>query len=780
KQLSRSDNMIDYIPMQAKILVKIPNFETTKTDIAINTLLPQLKNAAIYDFFKNRSEIVSNIHPKGESVLIFTDNNDSLSETIFITKNHPEVYTRDSLSPLKTSIYKKYTLTERAGSKITTAIIDSMFVLSTSATIMKDIIDGKKLEDSLTSKLFNIDQEDQMVIITTPKVTQVSDSTTIQLASRTLVKMDLSPEGIVASGVMINQDSLPKMTEIFKGLVAKRNSISTITPISAKQVRVLTCSDTEILSSNLSKFHGAQFALDPVFETVDEIGSISFTEGTVIAIKSIELETTQEMLQPLLTDAGTFRETRLYAIEGAGDFFTPFYPLIDQIDPEFVFQLGGFYIFSSSEGMAQKIITDYGNNATLSKAPYYENSVSQLSKSSSFSVFNLNGVLDSWMAPVLGVEESALKNHPLAVFQLSQDRDFTHVNLVCKEASKNASVSIGVAQVFATKLESPVLRGPQFFTNHRTKGKDIVVQDSNLNLYLLSSSGKVLWKKQLKYPILGEIQEIDILKNGKKQLAFATEKSLFILDRNGNPVGPFPKKFNNKITQPLSVFDYDNKRNYRFVVTQGKKVFMYDSKGKIVNGFTFKKAESKIVHAPRHIRMRTKDYIVIPEENGTLNLLSRTGKERVNVGKTFQFSDIPISKEGNDFVVITKDNSKKSISQKGKITTRSLAVSSNYWFDIKGATKVTLDENLLRINGKLIELPYGTYTRPSIYISSRGTLVTVTEIQEKKVYIYSKDGSLLPGFPVYGTEKATLSQFKNTTLLTTTTGPNEVAMYRFR
>ena len=68
----------------------------------------------------------------------------------------------------------------------------------------------------------------------------------------------------------------------------------------------------------------------------------------------------------------------------------------------------------------------------------------------------------------------------------------------------------------------------------------------------------------------------------------------YILDRTGRAVAPFPIKFRDEITQGISVFDYDNNRKYRFVITQGKEPLMLDSKGKKVKGFRFKK--NKIKH----------------------------------------------------------------------------------------------------------------------------------------------------------------------------------------
>ena len=125
-------------------------------------------------------------------------------------------------------------------------------------------------------------------------------------------------------------------------------------------------------------------------------------------------------------------------------------------------------------------------------------------------------------------------------------------------------------------------------------------------------------------------------------------------------------------------------------------------------------------------------------------------KTRIMVSKTFDFSNTPISLENTKLVVINKDNTKNSIDIDGKIISRKLEVTS-YQFVIKGKTKVTLDDNLMRINGILVELPYGIYTKPSISIVNQKEYISITESQENKIYVYSKSGNLLHGFPVYGT-----------------------------
>ena len=56
--------------------------------------------------------------------------------------------------------------------------------------------------------------------------------------------------------------------------------------------------------------------------------------------------------------------------------------------------------------------------------------------------------------------------------------------------------------------------------------------------------------------ILGRINQVDLFRNGRLQMAFSTPNKVYVLDRLGRDVGAF-LNFKDKITQAVSVFDYD-------------------------------------------------------------------------------------------------------------------------------------------------------------------------------------------------------------------------------
>src|SRR5690606_19288026 len=149
------------------------------------------------------------------------------------------------------------------------------------------------------------------------------------------------------------------------------------------------------------------------------------------------------------------------------------------------------------------------------------------------------------------------------------------------------------------------------------------------------------------------------------------QNRVYVLDRNGKDVSPFPLKFNDNITQPLSVFDYDNKREYRLMVTQGKSVLMYDGQGNTVKGFTYKQAENTINSQPRHFRIGTTDYIVFVQGN-ELEILDRVGKTRINVKNNISFSGNDIFVYENKFTATTDKGDLIQIDVNGKMTNLNL------------------------------------------------------------------------------------------------------------
>ena len=758
----KTSELKDFIPKNTSLVIKIEDFESLKADIKNNSFITKLKNTDSYSFFNN-SKLLNLLKPSKKSIVCFSKIDDKASLT-FITDYSKNLYNLDSITDkvvekisFKSNQYQKLTIDKQ---EIFTLVIDGVFIASNSKKNMEQILDGRLENDETFKKIFSLNSTDLTTILPVKKI-PVNQYSLGNFASWASVNIDILPDAINASGVVLANDTVPQIISIFKGLNPQKNDIAKITPVNAMSVVSLTFDDFSIFQKNHRKYSGLKNITSDksmMFESVTEFSSVTLPQGKAIVLKSIDLELTKEALTHYITPLKPFKGITIHNFSEPDIFVNQFSTFVNHVKPAFVFVLNDFIVFSENKEVTKNIINSYLTNNCLSTTTYYKEAQGQLSDESSLLIMQLNENYTKTITSFLkdSINNVSFKQYPIGVLQFSYDRDFAHLNLVLKEFNSSglAHKTTGkVTQVKSILLENELLNDPIFFTNHRTGGKDIIAQDIDNTLYFLSSGGKTLWTKKLKNPIIGGVQEVDLLRNGKKQLAFTTKNNFYILDRKGRSVKPFPVKLKDDITQGLAIFDYDKNRKYRFLITQGREVLMLDGSGKKVTGFKYNKASSDIVFSPQHYRVAGKDYIVIAEEKGQLTVLNRVGKPRIIVSDVFNFSDTPIALEKRKFIIIDKENTKFSLSMDGKTSARKLEVTS-YQFVIKGKTKVTLDDNLMRINGVLVELPFGIYTKPTISIVNQKEYISITETQENKIYVFSKNGNLLDGFPVYATSIA--------------------------
>ncbi len=179
-----------------------------------------------------------------------------------------------------------------------------------------------------------------------------------------------------------------------------------------------------------------------------------------------------------------------------------------------------------------------------------------------------------------------------------------------------------------TRLDTTVRSEPSVVRNHVDNSAEVLIQDVAKRMYLVNQKGQILWRKWLEKPIAGEVQQIDYLNNGKLQYLFATQRKLYLLDRNGQTVGNFPIEVPTAVPlQGASVIDYDGNRDYRFAVSDlTGNVFLYSKEGKLLEGWNPLRLGYRLQGPIRHLRIEDKDYLIALQLNGKVHLLNRRGQ----------------------------------------------------------------------------------------------------------------------------------------------------------
>lgn len=331
--------------------------------------------------------------------------------------------------------------------------------------------------------------------------------------------------------------------------------------------------------------------------------------------------------------------------------------------------------------------------------------------------------------------------------------------------------------VWERKLDTISYFKPCIVKNHRSGEKEILIQDLNHTLYLISNNGNIIWKQKLDGTVMGEIFQVDYYRNGKLQYLFNTPFKLYLIDRNGNPVERFPVSFRAEASAGISLFDYDQNGEWRIPVpSKDKKIYMYDRDGKVVSGWNYRAGDHVVDQPLLHVRVQNRDYLAAKEEF-QLNLLDRQGRKRTKPDEQIHFSGNPVYLEtaGNKPCLLASDRNgsvyRFYFDEKVELLFENNLSDSHYFLaeDIAGNTKkeyIFIDNQTIIVYDEKKEilfreeLPEKIVFPPVVYqFSAIDKKIGVVATKTGKIYLFNNDGKQYKGFPLPGSSMFSISGF---------------------
>jgi hypothetical protein len=718
-------NIEDFIPEGSTLVLKINSLESFKSALKNNTLLGQMN---LESLFESHLMPIDSLKISGPLLICSNRSMTEPSYTFITEQQHLKS---------KTLLNSKF-------------IQDSIWVYNN--TYPMNTPRNKTLNHPF-QKFTNILKPDATFSIYTAPSKEIQGIDFI--FNNLLLDVYASPSSLSFSGVYT--DSL--WFHLFDKINPKASKLNQIAPNQSQNFKSYNFSNFEQFSKNISENDStlipSEFAKS-FFETTEEIGSIDSENGVAIALHALDIGTSKDVLTGQQELLKTFRSVPLFKFEYSSMFEETFGDLLPKIKPSAYTILDEFIIFSENETTLEDVISNYTNQNNLAQNQGYQSIQKTLSDEASYlQTFDSNRlakILNNHLGA--NVTAESLETFQNSTVQVVKDDNTIHFNgLIQKQ--KPASNVQKVTEAFSFKVDAQIIGDIQFVKNHQTRQKDILVQDVENQLYLISNEGVVRWKKRISGPILGAVKQVDLFKNGRLQMAFATKNRLYILDRLGRDVGRFPLTFKDKVSKPLAVFDYDKTRNYRFLVTQGANLLMYDGKGKRVKGFEYN-AGYKINNTPKHVRHRGRDYIVF-SEGQNLKILDRRGKMRIDVKETLNFSDQNLYFYKNQFSTIDNNGDFVQVDTKGRLSLQSLGFDPGTQITASSKTLVAQWSNILQIKAQKATLDYGNFSPPKLFYLNDKIYISITDLQSNKVWFYDSDGKVLPGFPVYGASSIDLA-----------------------
>ena len=787
---SESLSILSFVPEHTEVLIKINSSEGLENGLKNNSLIQALEKYAQIKDFNSLITPIYNINNNESLIALSKDKNDSL-EISYIVPIQKESIPIDSIKNLK--IESSYI--ENGIKKILyndnilyVTIKDSILFASTKLKTTKNFQKEKIINPEIET-IYNTSNEDKVISILInhntphfiPKTFKDSSLNTIKFSKYTIVDGDISQNSILLHGITKANDSTKSLINIFKNTIPQENKVASILPVHTESFTSLTFDHYETLRDNLQRHHLIDTLKNDYLDVqnIVEVCQAKTNSQNAIIIRSLDPTSTVDSFGTKTT-VDTYRDVPIFTAEKEPSFLNDFKFILNSGSSKFFIIIDEFIAFSSDINFLKSIISSFQNDSVLSETEPYKSLKLNLSDESSLLIYGDDSELNTLLNRNFSADKKLdISNYKANAIQYIYDTDFAHVAAVFL-THRNKSKKNTVSEEFNISIDADLLTTPQLVYNHTNNQKDIAVQDINNTLYLISNQGKVYWKKQLDGKILGKINQIDTYKNGRLQLVLNTPKRLYVLDRNGKNVNNFPLTFKDEITQPVSVFDYDDKKKYRLMVTQGKSVLMYDKNGAIVKGFKYKTAKNNIISQPKHFRVGRKDFIVFTQGNN-MEVLDRAGEPRVKVKKTISFSENEIYLFNNNFTTSNTNGELIQVNSKGKISYKNLNMNSHHRIATTSKTLVALNDNKLTIKSKTIELDFGDYTPPKIFYINDKIYVTVTDLQSKKGFLFDSQAKPIANFPVYANSPLELGNIdKDSALEVITKGDNNaIIVYEF-
>ncbi len=161
--------------------------------------------------------------------------------------------------------------------------------------------------------------------------------------------------------------------------------------------------------------------------------------------------------------------------------------------------------------------------------------------------------------------------------------------------------------------------GPFTVKNCATGKNNTLIQNPNMTISLRDENGKGVWTVPFSGKLCGTVSNIDYFANGKIQFLFGSGSEIWLLDRLGRFVKPFPVGLGKKIALGPAVYDFGGAKKYNILVLhEDNTIRMYNLQGKVPEGWSDITSDDTIVSLPERAVSGQKSFWVVRTSRQTL------------------------------------------------------------------------------------------------------------------------------------------------------------------
>jgi hypothetical protein len=786
--------LVHSIPTDSKIIIALSDVQDLDDLLKNNPVFDQLQSLSRIQELKKASSFLNDYDLNSDSFVALSIEGKNQVAITLVTEDFKS--TADSTSIKKKINYNEVDIVERTlpNGNYYTADKNGVHMASSSLLVLESLIRRDIADyvfDSSFEKLFDRTHSDLSFYVKATDdrwlyefLLDRNRPDQSNYAQWYQLEINTDAKSLHMDGLIVYKDSIKQRHALYNNLNAQENQVDKIAPANSRSLSSLTYTDEMDLITNLTTFYNRKPVVPKnileLLSNSQEISEIRLESGTALAFTLQSYETFFMNLDSLSSAKSTYRDQLIYNLTEP-IVTNSLKPLAMEGSFNQIALLDNFLILADDSTILEEIISNHENGTTLSAQFWWKSARENMSNSSTLLHVTSLQELKSPVVPASKEDQKVLDqldgNSVKAIIsQYVHEDGYAFYRMEIPFTAGAAAEQPLVAQVGTYKPEKNIIAGPFLFPNHLNNSQDVAIQTDDLKLTLISENGTPYWSKELDSKIQGGINAVDSYKNGRNQLLFSTTGKVYLLDRDGNNVDKFPYTSKSGITQPLSVFDYNNDGNYRFVVTSGNDLQLLDARGNTVRGFNYRMS-GKITSSPQHFRRGTNDYIAFTTDNNQLKLLSRTGEVRTNIKQKIDAKGA-LYFNNNLVQLVTGDDKLLYVNPTtGKVTTTKTSLNADSHVSMTERSQLIQNQNVIQFNGNKISLPYGSYLPATVTKVGNKDFATVVDTGENKVYIIDDKGNIIPFLPVYGNGSAQIGGSKERYL--TTLDGNDVIIYKW-
>ncbi|MBJ6116767.1 hypothetical protein JAO76_01100 [Pontibacter sp. BT310] len=352
---------------------------------------------------------------------------------------------------------------------------------------------------------------------------------------------------------------------------------------------------------------------------------------------------TLQLLQKLNTDQ--VQKNRLYTGVYGGykiqEMAVPELPeklfgeMFSGFEQVYIVELDNYILFTDELSTAHALIDDILAEKVWSKSPVQQALQGELLQEANFS-FYIN-TINAWyiLSRYTSEEEresllqasSFIKKFNQVSVQYAKVESQYYTSIVIRKQESSNVTESNYNTAFSIPFDSRLVSRPYPVQNVVDKSYEVVVQDSAYTLYNITADGKRTWTDSLGSSVRGTIKQLPIGPENRLRYLFATSNRIHAINNQGESLENFPFNLADSLNiQRLTILDYDRSGNYNLLVDDNLgNLYMYDIRGNAIQGWQPRRLDHKLAADPQHLRIGTRDVILVMLENGYVYALNKNG-----------------------------------------------------------------------------------------------------------------------------------------------------------